>query len=146
MRTGIAGMLERTATFAARQRRESRSEEWREHIRHTERPVRHLDPACTFWTSLENKPISAVTGMFQKMRGVRSGLPDVMVIHRCVADLAAIFVELKSRRGKASKAQMKLREDIRAVEVKRCMARGARAAMVAVGQPARHQRRFGLDV
>jgi hypothetical protein len=54
------------------------------------------------------------------------------------ADLAAIFVELKSRRGKASKAQMKLREDIRAVGVKWCMARGARAAMVAVG----HERTF----
>src|SRR5215468_6337491 len=30
--------------------------------------------------SLENKPLSQMSGVFQKRRGVRSGLPDVVVI------------------------------------------------------------------
>ena len=30
---------------------------------------KYLDPADTFWTSLENKPISRLSGIFQKKRG-----------------------------------------------------------------------------
>jgi hypothetical protein len=33
-------------------------------------------PDSIFWTSLECKPISRISGIFQKKRGVRSGLPD----------------------------------------------------------------------
>ena len=35
-------------------------------------------PDCTFWTSLENKPISRISGIFQKKRGIRSGLADYL--------------------------------------------------------------------
>jgi hypothetical protein len=49
-----------------RRRRESRREEQDEHIKLAGLLARYLDPACTFSTSLENKPISAVSGMYQK--------------------------------------------------------------------------------
>jgi hypothetical protein len=69
---------------------------------------RYLDGKCTFWTALKNKPLSPLSGMFQKRRGVRSGLPDVLVIFR----QRPIFVELKSRRGVASKVQKQIRQEL----------------------------------
>jgi len=64
----IYGMVKSATptSLAVRRRRESRSEEWREHIRLAELLAEYLDPACTFWTSLENKPISAVTACFRR--------------------------------------------------------------------------------
>jgi hypothetical protein len=113
--------------------RESRCEEWNEQTRLAELLTKHLDPAAPiFWTSLENKPLSMVSGMFGKLRGVRSGLPDVMVIHLTGAGREVTFVELKSRRAKASKAQIKLREELLVVGAKWWMARSARAAMIGI--------------
>jgi hypothetical protein len=60
-----------------------------------------------------------LSGIFQKRRGVRSGLPDVQVIWRG----KPIFIELKSRAGVASKAQKQIRLE---------MARSARAALMAL--------------
>jgi hypothetical protein len=70
--------------------------------------------------------------MFGKLRGVRSGLPDVMVMYLRGTGLAVIFIELKSRRGVASEAQIKLREEMLAVGVKWWMTRSARAAIMAL--------------
>jgi len=130
----IYGMVKSATptSLAVRRRRESRSEEWREHIRLAELLAEYLDPACTFWTSLENKPISAVTGMFQKMRGVRRGLPDVLVIYRDGARLCVIFIELKSRRGVASKAQKQIRSDSKfgSSESRRQLAMGAHEGLM----------------
>jgi hypothetical protein len=119
-------------TLAARRRRESCREEWNEHIKLAELLAKYLDPSCTFWTSLENKPLSAVSGIFQRLRGVRSGLPDVLVMYRRDAGIVVIFVELKSRRGLASKAQKQLRLEILPVGARWWMARSARAAMMAL--------------
>ena len=44
-----------------------------------------------------------MSGIFQKRRGVRSGLPDLLVIWRG----KSIFVELKSRAGVARKRKNK---------------------------------------
>jgi hypothetical protein len=88
-------------SLAVRRRRESRREEWTEHIKLAELLEKYVDPSCTFWTSLENKPLTVISGIFQKRRGVRSGLPDVLVIF----SRKPIFLELKSRRGLASKVQ-----------------------------------------
>jgi hypothetical protein len=63
--------------------------------------AKYLDPETTFWTSLENKPISRVSGFFQKQRGERSGLPDVLVLYRG----KLIFIELKSRCGSRVKCR-----------------------------------------
>jgi hypothetical protein len=90
--------------------------------------AKYLDPACTFWTSLENKPLSRLGGLFQKRRGVRSGLPDVLVIFR----QRPIFVELKSRAGVATKSQKQVRVELLPAGATWWMARSARAAMMAL--------------
>ena len=90
--------------------------------------AKYLDASCTFWTSLENKPISRISGIFQKKRGVRSGLPDVLVLYRG----KLIFIELKSRRGVASKAQKQIRLELLPCGATWWMARSAPAAMMAL--------------
>ena len=79
-------------SFAARQRRASRREELTEQRKFTALLAEHLDPACTFWTSLENKPRSPVSGVFQKLRGVKSGLPDVLIFQRKSWGVLIVFV------------------------------------------------------
>jgi hypothetical protein len=127
-------MLESVApeTLAVRRRRESRREESTEQTKLVELLARYLDPSCTFWTSLENKPISAVSGMLQKRRGVRSGLPDILVLFRHDTGIIVIFIELKSRRGVASRVQKQIRLEMLPVGAKWWMARSARAALVAL--------------
>jgi hypothetical protein len=115
-------------SFAARRRRESQRQEWTEQTRLAEMLGEYLDPADTFWTSLENKPLSRLSGIFQKKRGVRSGLPDVLVIWRG----KPIFVELKSRAGVASKAQKQIRLEMLPAGADWWLARSARAAMMAL--------------
>jgi hypothetical protein len=85
-----------------------------------------------FFTSLENKPLSMLSGLFQKRRGVRSGLPDVLVLVRRAGSTLVIFIELKSRRGVASKAQKQLRLEMLPAGAQWWMARSARAAMMAL--------------
>ena len=126
----IDGMAESTATepLAVQRRRESRRQEWSEQTKLAGLLKRHLDPSCTFWTSLENKPISRISGVFQKRRGVRSGLPDVPVLYRG----KPIFIELKSRRGVASKVQKQIRLEMLPAGASWWMARSARAALMAL--------------
>jgi hypothetical protein len=114
--------------FAVQRRRESRRQEWNEQTKLAEMLDKYLDPADTFWTSLENKPISRLSGIFQKRRGVRSGLPDVQVIWRG----KSIFIELKSRAGVASKAQKQIRLEMLPAGADWWMARSARAALTAL--------------
>jgi hypothetical protein len=66
------------ASFAMQRRRE----EFTEQVKFAGLLAVYLDPACTFWTSLENKPLSPLSGIYQKRRRVRSGLPDVRVLGR----------------------------------------------------------------
>jgi len=115
-------------SFAVRQRRASQRQEWTEQTKLAGLLAKYLDPACTFWTALENKPISRVSGVFQKRRGVRSGLPDVYVLYRG----KSIFLELKSRRGVASKAQKQIRLEMQPAGAVWLMTRSARAALMAL--------------
>jgi hypothetical protein len=127
-----------TQSLATQRRRESRREEWIEQAKLAKLLTEYLDPSCTFWTSLENKPISRISGMLQKKRGVRSGLPDLLVLCR----RKAIFVELKSRRGGASKVQKQIRAEMLPAGAKWWMARSARAALMALrrsGVPFRYE-------
>ena len=87
-------------SLAVQRRRERRREEWREQMKLSVLLDKYLDPTGTFWTSLENKPISRISGIFQKKRGVRSGIPDVFVLYLG----RPIFVELKSRVGVATQS------------------------------------------
>jgi hypothetical protein len=115
-------------SFAVQRRRESRRQEWAEQTKLAEMLDKYLDPADTFWTSLENKPISRLSGIFQKKRGVRSGLPDVQVIWRG----KPIFIELKSRAGVASKVQKQVRLQMLPAGADWWLARSARAALMAL--------------
>ena len=87
-------------SFAVRQRRESRRQEWAEQTRLAEELPKYL-PADAFWSALENRPLSPLAGLLQKRRGVRSGLPDLHILYRG----KSIYVEMKSHRGLASPAQ-----------------------------------------
>ena len=78
-------------SLAVQRRRESRREEFAEQARLAEMLAEYLDPKTVFWSALENRPISWLSGLLQKRRGVRSGLADLMVI----ASGKPIFVELK---------------------------------------------------
>ena len=119
---------EAAGSLAVQRRRESRREEWNEQTKLAELLAEYLDPALTFWTSLENKPLSQQSGVFQKRRGVRSGLPDVLVIFR----QKPIFVELKSRAGVATKAQKQLRLEMLPAGADWWLVRSARAALMAL--------------
>ena len=126
----IEGMPSSAAaeSFAVQCRRERRREEWRQQMKLSVMLDKYLDPTCTFWTSLENKPISRISGIFQKKRGVRSGIPDVFVLYLG----RPIFVELKSRVGVATKVQKQVRVELLPAGATWWMARSARAAMMAL--------------
>jgi hypothetical protein len=111
-------------SFAAQRRRE----EWSEQTKLGGLLAKYLDPTCTFWTALENKPISLVSALFQKRRGCRSGIPDEFVLYRG----KPIFVELKSRFGVATKVQKQVRVELLQAGATWWMARSARAAMMAL--------------
>jgi hypothetical protein len=102
---------------------------------------RHIDPETTWWTSLENKPRSRVSGASQRRRNVRAGIPDVMVVYRG----RLIFIELKSRSGIPSKAQRQVRTELLKTGAGTWwLARSAHAAMVAALCSASHGRRRSL--
>lgn len=119
---------EAAASVAVQRRRESRREEFNEQTTLAALLTEYLDPACTFWTSLENKPRSLLGGVFQRRRGVKSGLPDVYVLYRG----RTIFVELKSRRGVASKAQKQVRLEMLQAGAVWWLVRSARATLMAL--------------
>jgi hypothetical protein len=121
-------MSEGAADAAQRQRRKYRRQEWVEQTKLAQSLAKYLDPSCTFWTSLENKPSSRLNGVLQKKRGVRSGLPDTMVIFR----QRQVFVELKSRAGIASKAQKQVREQLVAAGAMWWLVRSARGGLMAL--------------
>jgi hypothetical protein len=113
---------------AAKARRRYRREEWATQTTFARLLTRYLDPQTVFWTSLENKPSSRLNGLLQKRRGVRSGLPDTMVVYR----RRAVFVELKSKAGVASKSQKQVRAELVAAGARWWMARSVRAALTAL--------------
>jgi hypothetical protein len=117
-----------SSALAVERRRVCRREEAREQTGLTALLNEYLDPRDTFWTSLENKPLSPLSGLFQKQRGVRSGLPDIVVIWRG----KPIFIELKSRAGVASKAQKQVHAELKAAGASWWMARSRRAAITAL--------------
>jgi hypothetical protein len=115
-------------TTAQRQRRKYRRLEWGEQTKLATLLTKHLDPSTTFWTAVENQPRSLLSGLLQRRRGVRSGLPDTMIVFR----QRSIFIEMKSRAGTASKAQKQVRAELVAAGAQWWMARSAVAALVAL--------------
>jgi hypothetical protein len=58
---------------ARARRRKSRTEEWRTHTRLAALLQEYLNPATTFWTSLENRPRPWLSGILQKKRACGAG-------------------------------------------------------------------------
>src|SRR6516165_7244352 len=83
----------------------ARREEWQEQ----KRLARLLDtwlPDCATWTATDPTAASALSGAIRKQRGVKPGVPDVLVWY-CGK---SITIELKSRQGKCSPSQRLARE------------------------------------
>jgi hypothetical protein len=123
-------MAEGAATAAERRRRgrrQKRRQEFDAQTRLTKLLAKHL-PDTVFWSGVENKPRSRLGGLFQRQRGVKSGLPDVVVI----ANGQATYIEMKSRRGVASKRQRQIREQLLAAGATWFLARTPRAALAAL--------------
>jgi hypothetical protein len=123
-----------TEALAVRRRRESRREEWNEHIKLAALLDEYLNPSCTFWTSLENKPRSMISGLFARRRKVRSGLPDVMLLVRHADGTRVIFIELKSCRGRVTPVQKQVRAELMPTGARWYMARTAQAALAAISR------------
>jgi len=102
----------------------ARREEWQEQKKLARLLDKWLDPACTFWTATDPVASSVTSGAMRKKRGVKPGVPDVLVWYRG----KSIAIELKSRRGQCSRSQRLVRE----AGAHWWVARSARAAMWAL--------------
>jgi hypothetical protein len=79
----------------------ARREEWREQVKFARLLDKWLDPVCSFWTATDPVAPSVTSGAMRKKRGVKPGVPDVLVWYRG----RSITIELKSRRGQCSPSQ-----------------------------------------
>ena len=122
-------MAKKSGSLAIRRRRESRHEEYATQRQLIDLLVRHVDQSRVFFTSLENRPSSPLAAMFQARRGCRRGLPDILLLH---AGGRAIFLELKSRRGRPSPAQREAALEIQATGTAWYLARTPAAALTAL--------------
>jgi hypothetical protein len=108
----------------------ARREEWQEQVRLSLLLDKWLDPACSFWTATDPVAPSATSGAMRKKRGVKPGVPDVLVWY-CGKSIA---VELKSRHGQCSQPQRAVREGLLRAGAQWWVCRSAKAAMWALAQ------------
>jgi hypothetical protein len=113
-----------------RSNRPPRHEEWSEQIKLAALLDRWLDPACSFWTATDPVAASATSGAGRKQRGVKPGIPDVLVWYRG----RTITIELKSRQGACNPAQRIARERLKRAGVEWWECRSAKAAMWALAE------------
>ena len=65
----------------------------------------------TFWTSIEHATkLGPVAAAMRKKRGVKAGLPDVLIMHPDV-DTVVVGIELKAAKGTQSPAQFAMQSD-----------------------------------
>jgi hypothetical protein len=88
--------------------------QWRHYEAYEQRKLaelltRLIVPGTVHWTAVENKPRTAISGMYQKLAGVRSGFPDLIFLR---ADKPTILIEMKSPVGRLSKAQREIRAEL----------------------------------
>jgi hypothetical protein len=120
---------EAAETLAVRRRRLGRREEFAEQARLVAMLQELLDPGVAFFSALENRPRSALAGLLQKRRGVRAGLPDMMVV---VNWRPPVFIEMKSKRGVPSAAQRRVFAELQATGADVYLARSTAAALEAL--------------
>ena len=104
--------------------------EWREQVK----LARLLDtwlPDDAFWTASDPVARSATAGAMRKRRGVRAGLPDVIIWYRG----RTVAVELKSPYGQCRPAQRLVREQLLRAGIKAWwQCRTAESAMWAIAK------------
>jgi hypothetical protein len=61
-------------------RRQKRRQEFDAQTRLAELLPKYLDPKTTFFSSVANRPIRRLSGLLQKRRGARAGIPDAMIV------------------------------------------------------------------
>ena len=108
----------------------ARREEWQEQVKLSLLLDKWLDPTCTLWTATDPVAPSATSGAMRKKRGVKPGVPDVLVWYRG----KSITIELKSRRGQCSRSQRLVRERLLRAGAQWWVCRSANAAMWALAQ------------
>lgn len=93
-------------------------------------------PAGACWFSIEHRNArDAAEGAMRKRRGVRAGIPDITIIHGRVVH----YIELKTRTGALSSAQVDMRD--------RLLAAGALWALCrSVDDVLRQLRDWGIPV
>jgi hypothetical protein len=109
-------------------RRQARQWEWAEQTKLATRLTKMLDPACTFWTAIDNQPWSKAAGILRKRRGCRSGTCDLLILHKG----KLIGLEMKSRIGRVSRAQKEVRLEMLRAGGMWWLCRTARSALVAL--------------
>jgi hypothetical protein len=80
----------------------SRREEWRQQVKLSLLLDKWLDPACTFWTATDPVAASALAGKMRKLRGIKSGVPDLLLWRRRAKPITS---EMKSPGGRCSASQ-----------------------------------------
>jgi hypothetical protein len=106
----------------------ARREEWREQVKLARLLDKWLEPACTFWTATDPVAASVTSGAMRKKRGVKPGVPDVLVWHPG----GSITIELKSRQRQCSRSQRAVREALLRAGAQWWVCRSADAAMWAL--------------
>lgn len=125
----MPAMDQASAIDAPKPKRKVRREEYLTQKALAELLDKYIDKSSCFWTSLENRPISWLSGHLQRLRGCKSGLPDIM----CVPlNRSPVFVELKSRSGRLSNSQKAIRDQLVAMGCAWSMCRSVKAAMAAL--------------
>jgi hypothetical protein len=110
----------------------ARREEWQEQKKLARLLDKWLDDACADWTATDPVAPNALSGAIRRQRGVKPGVPDVLVWYREASITKSIVVELKSRHGQCSPSQRAKRERLLRAGVQWRVCRTARSAMWAL--------------
>ena len=107
----------------------SRRAEWTEQVRLAALLDRWL-PDDAYWTATDPVAGSATSGLMRKRRGVKPGVPDLVVWYRG----RSITIELKSPHGQCNRAQRAARAGLLRARVDWWECRSANAAMWALSK------------
>lgn len=105
--------------------RRRRQAEWQEQAKLATLLAKLLDPAYIFWTAVDNTPWSLPDGIRRKSRGIKRGVPDVLLWF----DGRTVAIEMKSQTGKLSREQREVRDAMQRVGIAWHLCRSAQEAL-----------------
>ena len=104
--------------------------EWQEQVKLSLLLETWLNPANTFWTATDPVASSAKSGAMRRRRGVKPGVPDILILHRG----KLVTIELKSPQGRCSLSQRAAREALLRAGAQWFECRSAAAAMWSISK------------